>query len=592
MRYTGLLRTATAAVALSSLGLIVAAARSPQAPKAGGGSVTVDFRAFTGDSQPVRDLKAEDVTLRIDGKPRQIRSLILVDMAAAAGAAAESASPLPPPFSSNAATPGGMAGRDLLMLFDEESVVTGREDVMREAGSQLIKALGPRDRVGMASVRQGGPTVEMTTDHGSVREGISKLAGYSSGRELASDLTCRTSRTINVFQSLFEGLSPAKPTTVVFFSTSLAAFQSGQTARVGGETGSGTCQLRLDEFNRLGASVNASRASMYTVEMPDALTVSAPAEASGGLENLAGVTGGEHIRLSGASESQMERIARETSAYYVASFDPEPAERTGTSRRVEVRVSRESVRVRARPEIVIAKLEKTSPRDMIRVGNEFHDLPLRAAAFSSRNPDEKIKVIALFESLQPEVTLSAAMVGLFDPKGKLTAQWTAQRDDLSRRPTMAALTVPPGTYRMRVAATDSAGRSGSVDVNVEAALVSAGPIQLSDLLLGTPGDTGAPTLQFQDEQEAVAMVELYGRPTSPITAYIEVLPGLDQERITAAALAPSRTNEQDRFVLSAAIPLGTLAPGDYLIRATVAVEGQPEGRVMHTLRKVRPEGES
>jgi hypothetical protein len=46
------------------------------------------------------------------------------------------------------------------------------------------------------------------------------------------------------------------------------------------------------------------------------------------------------------------------------------------------------------------------------------------------------------------------------------------------------------------------------------------------------------------------------------------------------------TGEADRFNVTAAIPLGALPPGDYVIRAIVGLEGQPEGRVVRTLRKI------
>jgi hypothetical protein len=557
------------------------------AQSGGASGVKVDFRVMNAEGQPVRDLKAEEVTLRVDGKPRQIRSLDLVDLTSAAGGASVTAPSVPPPYTSNVGR-GGAAARDVLFLFDEESVAPGREGVLREAAEQLITAFSERDRVGMASVRQGGPSAGISGDRSGVRAGLAKLAGYSSGKETGADLTCRTARTVQNLQSIFGSFAGGNAAIIVFLSTNVAALQSGQTARLGQESGSGLCQLRLEDFNRLGAAANASRASFYVVELTEALAVGAPPEASGGLENLAGSAGGELVRLSGSGEAQMARIARDTSVYYIATFEPEAAERTGTNRRVDLRVGREGVRVRTRPEITIAKAQKMTPRDMIRVANPFLDLPLRAAAFSSRNTgDGKIKVIALFEPAESGVALGAAMVGLFDEKGKLTAQWTADRDELTRRTAMAALAAPPGKYRMRVAATDSSGRSGAVDVDILAALVSVGSVQLSDLVLGTTGEAGAPTLQFQDEDQAVAMVELYGRPTKPLKAYIEVLPSLEGERIEAAALAPSATSEQDRFILSAGVSLGTLAPGDYIVRATVAVEGEPEGQVMHTLRKAK-----
>ncbi len=48
------------------------------------------------------------------------------------------------------------------------------------------------------------------------------------------------------------------------------------------------------------------------------------------------------------------------------------------------------------------------------------------------------------------------------------------------------------------------------------------------------------------------------------------------------------TNEPDKFLVTAALPVGALPPGDYVVRATVGAQDQPAGRVVRTLRKVAP----
>jgi two-component system phosphate regulon response regulator OmpR len=55
------------------------------------------------------------------------------------------------------------------------------------------------------------------------------------------------------------------------------------------------------------------------------------------------------IRLAGTSEQAMARVARETSAYYLATFDPEPAERNGSSARVDVQVNRLRRKIESNP---------------------------------------------------------------------------------------------------------------------------------------------------------------------------------------------------------------------------------------------------
>src|SRR5688500_3775492 len=73
-----------------------------------GGAMRLIVRAVA-NGQPVADLKPEDVSIRVDGKPREIKNLELVAAAAAAPAApaaakAEPTIALPPPFQTNVST--------------------------------------------------------------------------------------------------------------------------------------------------------------------------------------------------------------------------------------------------------------------------------------------------------------------------------------------------------------------------------------------------------------------------------------------------------------------------------------------------------
>jgi len=51
-------------------------------------------------------------------------------------------------------------------------------------------------------------------------------------------------------------------------------------------------------------------------------------------------------------------------------------------------------------------------------------------------------------------------------------------------------------------------------------------------------------------------------------------------------LALTRADDS-RVVAMGAVPLGALAPGDYVVRGVVKLEDGTIGRVMRTLRKVR-----
>ena len=89
---------------------------------------------------------------------------------------------------------------------------------------------------------------------------------------------------------------------------------------------------------------------------------------------------------------------------------------------------------------------------------------------------------------------------------------------------------------------------------------------------------------------SVAVVH-QGRPVAGVL----VAPALDEEFYACVdgpalkTIQPGgqKTSEADKFLLLGEIPIADLKPGDYVIRAFVSLEGQPEGRDIRTLRKVQ-----
>jgi hypothetical protein len=139
----------------------------------------------------------------------------------------------------------------------------------------------------------------------------------------------------------------------------------------------------------------------------------------------------------------------------------------------------------------------------------------------------------------------------------------------------------------RIAALNAAGRAGTADYFVDAALETAGPLKLSALMLGTQNNNRLmPALEFTTQPVAVASLEIYGdRDGKPIVATLEVAESVNGPAVLTVPLPVAPTTEADRFVATAAIPTSGLAPGDYVVRVTVNLQGHPQGRVVRTLRK-------
>ncbi len=65
---------------------------------------------------------------------------------------------------------------------------------------------------------------------------------------------------------------------------------------------------------------------------------------------------------------------------------------------------------------------------------------------------------------------------------------------------------------------------------------------------------------------------------------LEIAPGPD-ERAMVSGAARVVAQEPDRRIALGALPISALAPGEYVVRAIVSVDGRPVGRVTRTLRK-------
>jgi hypothetical protein len=436
-----------------------------------------------------------------------------------------------------------------------------------------------------------------------------RLPGFSAEQLSASDRACGTRLTLTTLTGLLQTLGDIDgPKSLVFVSSGLMT----PTRDAPATNAPGQCELRSNSFEEVAAAASSARARFYLVQPndeqadsaanafanPEASRFGTADESLAGLQHLAGVTGGELFRLAARpAESVFERIVTESAAYYALRFTAEPAERNGQAHRVEIRVAREGVVVKSPPHFVIPRAESTAemtPQRMLRTGRRFRELPLRATTYTSRMAgDSTLKIVAAAEPMDPAVPLKSAAFGLFDSRGKLTAQSSADGRELAALPLVAALPAPQGTYMLRVAAVDANGRRGTVDYPFRAELTPASgqpSLRVSGLVLGVQGGDGfRPRLQFGTEPAAAALFEIYGNAprSAEITARVEIATDADAPPLAGAPAALRPGTEEDSQTIVGVIPIASLAPGDYVARAILLVDGRPAARVTRTLRKVR-----
>jgi VWFA-related protein len=558
---------------------------------------SLEFLAVDAAGQPVSDLTADVVTVRLDGRVRTARSLEWTPIFNAVTDEGRPALPLPPPFATNTAHDGT---RTILFVIDDFSFRPGREGPLRAVVRRFLDGLGPRDQVALATLPYGGLQTDLTTERERVLVELSHVFGQSPATESGSDLACRTRRTLESLTGLLDSLRGGEgPTFVLFFSSRLAGPRRDAEMTLP----PGRCELTVDHFKHVGEAAGSARALFYIIQPDDVMldrdanqteTIAGrgfigsdnPLE---GLEHLSGVTGGRRLHLLTPDDQSLDRVRRETAGYYIVRFDSDRSDRDGDAREVDVRVNRPGVAVRVRPQFTIprrgAPNAPPTPATMLLHDRIFRGLPLRTAGYVSRNSDDRVKVVTMIETLDPSARLASVAAALLDRTGKVVAHWNAADPDM--RPLIGALAAPAGVYRLRVAATDSLGRGGTTETELRAELAPAGALTFSGVVLGLSRSGGfIPRMEFGLEPSALAHLEIYGEPGSdPMWVSFELARTLNGPALVTTPGVIEGTGAPDRFLVTGAIPIDALPPGDYIVRAVGGIKGQPSGRTVRTLRK-------
>jgi hypothetical protein len=592
-------RTLLAAVVAGLAVLAVGPDHGPSyAQERNGRLLHIDFLALDADGTLVPDLAPADVDLRIDGRRRVVTSVRRV-AAAPASASGGSRSMLDPPYGTSA---DSASGRTFLIVLDEDSFRTGREQPFRNGVIGLLDSLGTTDFVSVLGMPYGGVKVPLTNDHTRARHAIELAAGHRAVDETGSQMACRTRLLLESLEVLLQQLGArTSPVTVVLLTAGLAAPRRDAPMALA----AGMCELQADLFRRVGVAAGQARANFY-IAQPDDLGGRAGLGTESiagvgfigsdnplaGIEDLAGVTRGVRLPLTAQGTTALDRIVSETAAYYLAEFEPELADFDPRSRRVDLRVTRPGVTVRARPEITFTRprtvgaAERVTVSDMLMSTATFSDLPMRGAAYTLGPEGDGVRVALVAEPESMAVSLASAGAVLVNDDGAVVARWSAV--DAGEIPLMAVMTVPPGGYRLRVAAVDAAGRGGAADYRFEARLTPVGPLQIGDLVLGLSRDGKLlPRLEFAGEPSALASFEMSGASEGMgVTALLEIAATPTGPALVTVPLA-IQAQGGGRYLAIGTVPLGALAPGDYAVRGMLRLAGGPEGRTVRTLRKVR-----
>ena len=298
----------------------------------------------------------------------------------------------------------------------------------------------------------------------------------------------------------------------------------------------------------------------------------------------------------GNPDLAFDRLAREISGYYLVGFEPEGKDRDGKPHEVLVKVRRPGLTVRNRRSVPLpppndTRTEQRALVASLRAPVAATAIPVRVATYAVRDAAPgKVRVLISAEigGATPPPGLGVAWV-LLDGRGK-TAASSVQHEKAETTvggpmPYSAVTTVEPGLYTLKLAARDRGGRQGSIEHPVKAALVEAGGLELSDLMLGLPPAAGAglrPGLGLDGGGDPLlAHLELYG-DSERVKVSFEV--AHDEHAAALFAQAGRIASLRGRSVAQAVIPVSGLSPGDYVVRAAVTVDGKTVGSPIHAFR--------
>jgi VWFA-related protein len=370
--------------------------------------------------------------------------------------------------------------------------------------------------------------------------------------------------------------------------------------------GAGRLELST-ELKRLGRVAAAAHITFYVLHLSRSFVDDRSAEFGGvsdtpfadesvsreGLELLAGYARGTVVRVVAGADFAFERIQRETSAYYLLAFEPTPEERDGKPHQIRVRVQRRGVEVRARSEFVISPTSTADPKtrlvELLRTPGARTLLPMRVATrVVPGNKSERVQVVVAAD-IGREATAQNVSLAYFvsDETGRIVTAGGEKRmlepsegvfGDLSLRYT-SVIELPPGRYRLKLAALDESGSEGSVEHPLDVRLTDAGPLVLGDLVLASAAASALAAGIAVDDTVAGARARAYVqmRPKQDITGRLEVTAEVADTPAgrplvsTGLTVGPTR---EGLIVADGPIDLRLLPPGNYYARASVSLDGK------------------
>jgi len=335
-------------------------------------------------------------------------------------------------------------------------------------------------------------------------------------------------------------------------------------------------------------------------------TPSRDASISGsGLETLAGASGGTLLRVATEADVAFDRVLKETSASYMLGLEPLDGDRDGKPHAVRVTVKVPGAHVRSRRDFIIAPAVRTAPANPLAAAlstpRVATAVPMGVSTRTlSVDPAGGLRVLVTAQVGSRLPGSAAFTMGLvvWDSRGRLvlTTQPETQRlvvapgNRAGSAAYLAALTLPPGDYHLRLAARDADGRLGSVDHAFSVTLAEGDGVMMGDLVLLHPARSADDPLAIIPDgrlrgRTVAAHLEIVATAgdSAPAVTF-GVADRADGQLLVQVPGHVSSGNAPGRSTADAVLDLALLPPGNYVAVAVIKRGTRDLGRRHEPLR--------
>jgi VWFA-related protein len=362
--------------------------------------VAVDVQVVDRSGDPLRGLTPEDFQVVIDGKPRQIISVNLIEYSSI------------PPTVLPVRTPGKLMSdaRVFIVAVDEFSFLPGAVGAAMKAARRFVQQLRPEDVVAIYAYPFHDGSLDLTHDHYAAERALDRVSGrrerqlgmFSLSPSEIIDITADDQRvTQEVINRECSTTDPTCPGAVRAEAHSIAGYFEGQAAQSisqlsvlvqslrrlpgrktlvlmsGGVMTSDRTGGRPDVtglFSALGEEAAAAETNLYvlhwdtnfleTYSAVNATSTTATHRFTSafrdadtfrhGLDLVAGKAGGALLAVqAGTGEHAFDRVLRKNVAYYLLGVASTSADRDGKLHFIHVKTSASGATVRSRTHVVI-----------------------------------------------------------------------------------------------------------------------------------------------------------------------------------------------------------------------------------------------